>query len=123
MQTEALFLARRIHQTMKVSESGPRLRILFLEDNVRDSELVAEILAADGLNCDFVFARTEAEFHAALASGRFDLILSDFTLPSYDGLQALGAAKQSQPQAPFLFVSGTIGAERAVEGLKAGATD
>jgi len=54
---------------------------------------------------------------------RFDLILSDFSLPAYDGMAALSAAHQAQPETPFLFVSGTIGEEKAVESLRAGATD
>ena len=99
------------------------LRILYLEDNLRDQELVAEALAADGLACEFTYAKTQKEFERALEQGSVELILSDFTLPSYSGTLALVAAHQRRPEVPFLFVSGTIGEERAVESLKAGATD
>jgi signal transduction histidine kinase len=70
-----------------------------------------------------VHAGTKAQFEAALNEKTFDIILSDFSIPSYDGISALAAARSALPDVPFLFVSGTIGEERAVEGLKFGATD
>src|SRR5260221_13557675 len=103
--------------------SNTKTRVLYLEDNLRDRELIAAALADDGLQCEFVFAGTAAEFEAALAESGFDLILSDFTIPCFSGIEALALARLAQPEAPFLFVSGTIGEERAVEGLKSGATD
>ena len=103
--------------------SNAKTRILYLEDDLNDRELIPRALAEDGVECEFVFARTEAEFEAALASSSFDLILSDFTLPCFNGIEALALARAAQPEAPFLFVSGTIGEERAVEGLRSGATD
>src|SRR5688572_17601808 len=100
------------------------LRILHLEDNPLDRELLAMSLANDGLVCEFVTADQQREFEAALGGQTsFDLILSDFTLPSYDGMSALAAARKMKPETPFIFVSGTIGEERAVESLKSGATD
>jgi len=99
------------------------LNILFLEDNLRDRELVDQKLQATGLKFNLVYAATRAEYEMALDSSRFDLILSDFALPSYNGEAALVAARELQPETPFLFVSGTIGEERAVESLKSGATD
>ncbi len=78
---------------------------------------------ADGLICDLIHAKTREEFEGALAQGTFDLIISDFSLPSYDGMTALATAQRVQKQTPFIFVSGTIGDERAVESLKNGATD
>ncbi|MDB6021191.1 MAG: hybrid sensor histidine kinase/response regulator, partial [Pedosphaera sp.] len=106
------------------TESFPRrLRILFLEDNARDRELVMERMKADGLLCEFTHAKSGIEFEDALALASYDLIISDFTLPSYHGLAALAAARTRQPDVPFIFVSGTIGEERAVESLKTGATD
>src|SRR6267143_1561194 len=99
------------------------LRILHLEDNSHDRQLVEEKLAADGLVCEFIHVAEREQFEARLEQNPFDVILSDFTLPSYDGMAALAAARKLQPEAPFLFVSGTIGEERTVEGLKLGATD
>ena len=108
---------------MKNASLKPHLRILHLEDNLRDRELVAETLAAAGLDCQFTHAQTQKEFEAALARDGFDLILGDFTLPSYNGKAALTAAQCALPEVPFIFFSGTIGEERAVESLKHGATD
>ena len=99
------------------------LRILSLEDDPDDRRLMAAMLARDGLVCDLVYAQTRTEFETALSQGKFDLIMSDFTLPAYDGLSALAAGKKQQPETPFILISGTIGEERAVEMLKSGATD
>ena len=101
----------------------PPLRVLHLEDNLHDRELVSGVLAATDLACDFVYATSKEEFQAALRDHRFDLILSDFTMPGYDGTSALALAQAQHPEIPYLFVSGTIGEERAIDSLKNGATD
>jgi PAS domain S-box-containing protein len=103
--------------------SSAPLKLLCLEDNTDDRELIAETLRADSLACEITFAKTRKEFEGALEQTRYNLILSDFSLPAYDGMRALASAGRLQPGTPFLFVSGTIGEERAVESLKAGATD
>ncbi|PYI89626.1 MAG: hypothetical protein DME26_00760 [Verrucomicrobia bacterium] len=100
-----------------------RLRILHLEDNPADAELVRSMLEEQGIDCTLSRMRTRAEFQAALDQTDFDLIISDFTLPQFDGLSALKMARQQRPATPFLFVSGTMGEEAAVESLKQGATD
>jgi PAS domain S-box-containing protein len=99
------------------------LRILHLEDDPRDAELVQETLASDDIVCHVTRVETEAEFIAALQQGGFDLILADYTLPSFDGLSALKIAHQGWPHLPLIFVSGTLGEETAIEALKFGATD
>ena len=99
------------------------LRILQLEDNVKDAEVVKSFLAAEGLNCEVVVVQTKAEFASALERGRFDLIISDFSLPSYDGRSALLLAAGTCPDVPFIIFSGTIGEHAAIESLKTGATD
>jgi len=99
------------------------LRILHVEDNPHDRQLVEEGLAADGLVCEFIHVAERGQFEARLEQNQFDVILSDFTLPSYDGMAALAASQTMRPEIPFIFVSGTIGEERAVDGLKFGATD
>src|SRR5258707_4541447 len=108
---------------MSSLKNSEPVHILYVEDDCFDRQLVARTLLADGLQCEFVFATTEAEFNRALAHFTFDVILSDFTLPSFIGTAALALAKAAQPEVPFLFVSGTIGEERAVETLKSGAQD
>lgn len=99
------------------------LRILHLEDNRNDADLVQAALDAEGVTCEVVRVETRAEFTAALADGRFDLILSDFALPAFDGSSALALARSRRPDVPFIFVSGTMGEEVAIETLKNGATD
>jgi PAS domain S-box-containing protein len=100
-----------------------QLRILYLEDDPRDAELVQETLAIDDIRCLVTRVETEADFIASLRQGGFDLILADYTLPSFDGLSALKIARQESPHVPLIFVSGTLGEEVAIEALKIGATD
>src|ERR1700752_4771292 len=100
-----------------------KLRILHLEDDPRDTELVQETLAMDGISSHVTRVETEADFVASLQQGGFDLILTDYTLPSFDGLSALKIARQNWPHLPLIFVSGTLGEEVAIEALKIGATD
>src|SRR5208283_1817092 len=100
-----------------------QLRILYLEDDPRDAELVQETLANDGIRCHVTRVETEADFITSLEKGGFDLILADYTLPSFDGLSALKIARQNRPRVPFIFVSGTLDEEVAIEALKIGATD
>jgi hypothetical protein len=102
--------------------AGP-LRILHVEDNPDDVELVRATLAAGGVSCETVIVSGREEFTRALESGRFDLILSDFSLPQFDGLAALEIARRIAPAVPFILVSGTLGEESAVESLRGGATD
>src|SRR5580658_605526 len=99
------------------------LRILYLEDDPRDAELVQGTLEAGGIDCDLTRVETQSELVSALEQGGFDLILADYTLPSFDGLSALKVAQREWPQLPFIFVSGTLDEEVAIEALKIGATD
>src|SRR5579863_2270425 len=98
------------------------LRILSLEDDPNDAELIQETLEADGIACELVRVDTQPAFEASIGESP-DLILADYTLPSFDGLSALKLAIRSCPGVPFIFVSGTLGEEVAVEALKIGATD
>ncbi len=99
------------------------LRILLLEDDAHDTELVQEILEADYFVCEVTRTQTRAEFLAALEDAEIELILADYTLPSFDGLSALMLASSARPDLPFIFVSGTLGEEVAIEALKIGAAD
>ena len=99
------------------------LHILYLEDDPRDAELVQETLAGDGIASHITRVDTEADFIESLYQGGVDLIFADYTLPSFDGISALKVAKRDWPDVPFIFVSGTLGEEVAIEALKIGATD
>src|SRR5256885_12437696 len=108
---------------MSDAAANTPLRIIHLEDNPADRELVKAVLEADGVACDIQYAETHEEFERVLQRSEPNLIISDFTLPSFDGLKALALARRKRPAAPFIFFSGTIGEEVAVESLKNGATD
>ena len=99
------------------------LRVLLLEDSRFDAELVLEALASALPQAQPTWVRDEAGFLAALAATAFDLILSDVELPGFSGVQALDFARAHHPGVPFVFVSGVIGEDNAVELLKRGATD
>ncbi len=99
------------------------LRILHLEDDTHDRELVSATLRQEGLDCTITAVATRADFEAALAREQFDLILADDRLPSFDGLTAQQIAAADSPLTPFIFVSGTLGEDIAVERIKNGATD
>ena len=97
--------------------------ILHLEDNPIDAELIHATLTAADIVCDTVRVDGRADFIDAVERGGFDLILADYNLPSFDGVSALSIAKQICPEVPFIFVTGSLGEERAIETLKNGATD
>jgi PAS domain S-box-containing protein len=99
------------------------LRILHLEDDARDAELVQEALETSGIVCEVTRVETQADFAASVERGGFGVILADYALPSFDGMSALKIAQARRPHVPFIFVSGTLGEEVAVEALKIGATD
>lgn len=99
------------------------MQLLHLEDSPTDAELIALLIKREWPACQIQHVATMTEYREALENGGFDLILSDYSLPGFDGLSALSMARAHFPETPFLFLSGTIGEERAVEALKRGATD
>jgi signal transduction histidine kinase/CheY-like chemotaxis protein len=94
-----------------------------LEDNARDAELIQELLEADHFVCEITRVQTRAEFVAGLEDAGINLILADYKLPSFDGLSALKLALDARADLPFIFVSGSLGEEVAIEAVKIGATD
>ncbi len=99
------------------------LRLLILEDVAAEAELAVRALETAGLNCDWRRVESETGFRVELRRLRPDIVLSDFTLPRFDGTSALAIVAAEAPDTPFIFVSGTIGEERAIEALKQGAVD
>lgn len=99
------------------------LSILYLEDELNDVELVQAKLKEEGFACDVIHVETQADFVSALDKGEFDIILADYKLPSFDGLSALAIAREKTPEVPFIFLSGVMGEELAIETLKNGAID
>jgi PAS domain S-box-containing protein len=105
-----------------VSTQHP-LRILSIEDDPKDTELIQDLLETEGIVCEVTRVDTEALLRDLLKQGGIDLILADYSLPSFDGISALKLATKACPDVPFIFVSGTLGEEVAIEALKIGATD
>jgi PAS domain S-box-containing protein len=99
------------------------LRILSIEDDPKDAELIQDLLETEGFACEVTRVDTQAALVASLDQGGIDLILADYSLPSFDGISALKLAMNVCPDVPFIFVSGTLGEEVAIEALKIGATD
>src|SRR5215475_158271 len=108
---------------ISVEPARPALRILHLEDDPNDAELVRATLEDECISCDVTRVETRSAFLSFLEKGGFDLILVDYTLPSFDGISALKLAKEVSPDVPFIFVSGTLGEDVMIEALKLGATD
>src|SRR5688572_30952970 len=99
------------------------LRVLHLEDCPDDAILIRRKLRAEFPRCEVIRLDDEASFRAALKAGPPDLILSDYRVPAFHGMTALALARETCPEVPFLFLSGVLGDELAVDCLKAGATD
>ncbi len=94
-----------------------------MEDVANDAELEVRELKRAGVDCDYRLVATAADFRQALEEFRPDVILSDFSMPQFDGMEALAIAQQFQPHVPLIFVSGTLGEDYAVRALKNGAAD
>lgn len=99
------------------------LRILLVEDNRLDAELTVSELRTAGFEFDVTTVDNESDFLTHLESGLFNVILSDFHLPGFSGTEALSIAQMRRPDIPFIFVSGVLGEETAIDTMKQGATD
>jgi len=104
-------------------DMGQHLKVLIVEDQPTDAELLQYDMRRAGLEFTARRVETQEAFERELQEFEPDLILSDFSMPSFDGLSALDLAQARTPETPFIFVSGTIGEDRAIDALKRGATD
>jgi DNA-binding NtrC family response regulator len=107
----------------RLSHESRAIRVLLVEDDVDDAELVRVRLAAAGLRVELERVESSPTFRAALARGGVDLVLADYSLPRFDGMAALEIARELRPEVPVVLISGVIGEELAIETLKLGATD
>jgi diguanylate cyclase (GGDEF)-like protein/PAS domain S-box-containing protein len=101
----------------------PTIRLLLAEDSESDADLELRALKRAGLQVDSLVVETEPAFRRALHDFAPEVIVSDFSMPHFDGISALRIAREIVPDTPFLFVSGTIGEEHAIHALREGATD
>lgn len=99
------------------------LNILHLEDDPVDAELIAAVLTEENIKSNIKIVETHDDFVDSIKNEKYDIILADYSLPDFDGMTALKLANEIIPNTPFIFVSGTLGEERAIESLKSGATD
>ncbi|MBW8781774.1 MAG: PAS domain S-box protein [Verrucomicrobia bacterium] len=99
------------------------MNLLHLEDSLNDAAFIEALLKEALPHCQIQRVSSRPEYQDAIERGGFDLILSDYSMPGFDGLSALDLARTWCPEKPFIFMSGTIGEERAIEALKRGATD
>ncbi len=99
------------------------IKILLVEDVASDVELAVRELRNASLSCSVKHVETEAELREGLREFAPDIVLSDFALPTFDGLSALKITRELAPDIPFIFVSGTIGEETAIRAMKHGAID
>ena len=99
------------------------IKVLLLEDSKYDEELIRHALRQENVLFHLKRVDTEPAFVKEITESPPDLILSDFSLPAFDGMSALALAREKCPEVPFIFVTGTLGEEVAIETLKKGATD
>ncbi|HYR34545.1 MAG TPA: EAL domain-containing protein [Burkholderiales bacterium] len=110
-------------RTERARTLRPTVRVLLTEDVASDAELEVRELKRAGMSVVHRVVESEDAFSAALREFAPDVILSDFSMPAFDGMAALAIAREQSPDTPFIFVSGTIGEEYAIRALKNGATD
>jgi PAS domain S-box-containing protein len=100
-----------------------KLQIIHLEDNIFSASLIQALLADEGFVGDIMRVETEEDFCILLERGGFDVVLAELTFPAFSGMTALTLTRERYPHLPFIFVTGTVGEEVAIECLKSGATD
>ncbi len=99
------------------------IRILYIDDSPFDRELVQDALEKENAGFELVITASHASFEAALAQGGFDIVLSDFNILGFDGLQVLEVVHAQDVNLPVIIVTGTGSEEIAVEALKRGASE
>ena len=106
-------------------DSAPRgmLRVLFVEDSQDDAALISRHLQRAGYEIDSFRVDTQEGFENAITNARWDLVISDHSMPHFSSLEALRALKEREVDCPFIIVSGTIGEDMAAEAMRAGAHD
>ena len=106
-----------------LSQTGTPLRILLLEDSEDDALLITRHLRKAEWSFSLKRVDSRESFEAAVTKESWDIILSDFSVPLFNGMEALQFLQEKSVQAPFIMISGRAGEETAVEAMRAGAHD
>lgn len=107
---------------MNTIETTP-LKVVFVEDSEVDVELTVIELERDNFDVSWDRVETESDLRAVLQSSMPEIVISDYSMPNFDGITSLRVVQEIDPYLPFIFLSGTIGEERAIESIREGATD
>lgn len=107
----------------RVSQRARPIRIILVEDDADDAELVRARFTEAGLHCQLERVESSPTFRAALGRGAVDLVIADYSLPRFDGLAVLELVRELRPDVPVVLISGVIDEDLAIETLKLGATD
>lgn len=110
-------------ESRSIAEPKPKLHVLLIEDNPLDAELVLRALGADGFDVTSVLVQDEAGFTRALHTRCAEVVLADYNLPNWKGMEALAILRREGLDIPMILVSGALGDVNAVECIKQGATD
>ena len=108
---------------MAKDATGNSWKVLMLEDNEDDALLIVNHLETQGCEISWDRVETEKDLRQRMADGDWDVVLSDHTMPLFDGASALRIVRELDPDVPFVFVSGTLGEKAAVAAIKGGAQD
>ncbi len=100
-----------------------KIRILLVEDSEDDAMLIQRAIRKSGCEPDFQRVQTREEMESALGDGPWDIVLSDYSMPRFNGLSALEILNRSGQDIPFILVSGAVGEETAVDAMRNGAAD
>jgi signal transduction histidine kinase len=109
--------------TNDLATPAGQLRVLHVEDDKLDAELAAEALRRGGFSASVVLVQTEAEFEQQLCSNPPDIVIADYNLPHWNGMEVLKVLRRENPDLPLILVSGSLKDVTAVECIRAGATD
>ena len=110
-------------EIVEVTTTEKEIQILHLEDDAKDAELIQATLDSAEIPAHITCVQSASEFTNALSEEQYELILADYHLPAYDGMSALQYSRENYPDIPFIFVSGMMGEDAAIDGLTQGATD
>ena len=116
-------MAKPVSKSSRAQGSPVPLRVLIVEHNQADVELAVKELERAGFQVSAEMAETAEEFTQRLAQREYDVVLADYRLPGWTGMDALAILRQQGFTLPFILVTGTLGEERAVECIKQGVTD